>query len=422
MNSHHDFKKCLLILLGVTAHAFASTAQSPAPETVLQAFRDSCTWTDCVVFHAELSGTTSTTHYSEKSTYYNDHGRQISFTVTERAQNALTGEALGVGRAYRSIFSEQLNGFFHTISVVPEDYTKDFEGTLYSYEDGFAAYRYHLARQPSLSPFFGVNVLFSYEAVHDLLTPDVVKLREDSHNGRRSVVIEAQLPEGHIELWVAPDRGYTMQKYRLTKVAGEDLDSGGSIFQPETYFSRDADKTVPLKRLVIEGIVEEEQQHPFAEYVIPTQLKKITRFENEDGTVDHEEIFVNTISKIDFNPDFEALKAFEFSVPNGTSTIPTKKNGQRMVPLKWYDGEFVIDTNNEFYEDRLSETVGQLTSASAVKEEPSETLWLQMSHQRNSQTLLKRHFPTFAVVVAMLVILMSGWVVYRMMKRRRKSK
>lgn len=416
MNKPSTLPLVVVILLCISC-ALALSAQTPDPETILEAFRESFKWTDCVAFHAESSGTSATIHRSEKSSYYNDHGRQISFTVTERAEDRITGEALDSGRSYRSIFSEQMDGFFHWLSVAPEGYTGDFEGTLYSYEDGPAAYRYHLARQPSLRPFFGIDVLFSDEALCDLLTPDVVQIREDTLNETRAVVIEAQIPEGHIELWVAPDKGYAMQKYRLTKVAGEDLESDGSIFQPETYFSNIPENSVPLKKLIIEGTVEEEQENPLSGQVIPTQVKRISRFENEEGAVDREETIVNTLSKIDFSPDFEALKAFDFPVPNGTYTFLRKKDGRRVGPLKWYDGQLVVDTDNEFYEEMISEAVDQLNGASDLREESSETLSLQVEQQQNSQPVLKRHFSPIAVVMAMLGVLMGGVVCLYLVKR-----
>jgi hypothetical protein len=384
-------------------------------ETILKLFKNSYNWSECVAFHAESVdsfSTVPTEQLYEESYFYNDHGRQISTLVTEQMKSFVTGEAVNQRKSRQTLFSEEkTNGYFHELylsSLGSNDYSNPV--ILRSHEDGSAASYHHLEADRPLSSLLGMEFLFSNKRIPDLLEPDKVNLREESLDGRKSIVVETQVPEGHMEIWLSPEKGYSLQKYILTKEAGKDLDSDGEIYALENYADASLGSLIPAKRTIIEVVVEEEQYHEGSGYFIPKRHTWTYRNKNEDGDIFYENVSVRTLTEVDLNPDFEALQAFDFPVPDGTLVFLHKKNGQHMAGLKWQDGEFVIDVDGKALDDNIRTALAQLNAGSEAIQRHTGSVSLQMNGLDGVSGFLFRHGRLLTWISGALFLLACGAV------------
>jgi hypothetical protein len=406
---------CILVFLVPLS---ALSAQSPDPESILEEFRDSFNWIDTTAMHIEFSvwGGSSP---DEAEVYnfdcYIDGDRNFRTTGTRQRVNPHTGK-----------LSIQPHG-----GVLDEQYQ-----TFLSTEDSGNLYLLHTARkndddlrvwevgdegirlEQSLAVISGYAIGFSRQALYDLLTPDAVTIREEINEGVRSCVLEAITDQGSMEFWLSPDQNYVLQKCILTKEAGKDFDAKGSeIYEEVDFYSGEA-----IKRNIIEITVSETQSVDGR--FIPRHMEYLYREEfADDGVYEHYHNLV--ISEVDLSPDFEALGAFNFVVPAGTSAYFRKKDGTVLSGFTWEDGKLVADMDADDLDDNIRTTIAQLKTEEGSKEpESAAGTVLQLRDSKGQKAFLRKPSTLLvraAGVLLLLTCVSVGAVVYLKRKLRKNT-
>ena len=105
-------------------------------------------------------------------------------------------------------------------------------------------------------------------------------------------------------LWVDPHSGYHIRRASIVITENEPVDHSSE----DPAALRSTRREYHIDDVTIEKI---------SNYFVPTKGKKQTKFFYSDGTVETNRI-ETVVSKIEFNPDFEAMGAFVMDWPEGT--------------------------------------------------------------------------------------------------------
>jgi hypothetical protein len=175
---------------------------------------------------------------------------------------------------------------------------------------------------------------------------DQVKLYNDKDyiNGVSCYVLEAVSKYGKHKIWIDPEHGYNICQAEVVKNKNDLFDGEPVSTPPPEYITK------------IQIALSEEGQPP-----IPTKAKteviltmNNVKFQEYDGVwvpvsgdweskVTYEDGRILTVRinykkfDIDLSPDFEAAKAFEPNIPNGTSVRMDGENPA--IPLYWQNGK-----------------------------------------------------------------------------------
>ncbi|NLN92752.1 MAG: hypothetical protein GX130_05495 [Candidatus Hydrogenedens sp.] len=406
-------------VLTVTASSFVHADEA---QDILDAVKKAFNWHEHVAFHATCTSVDADLReqYIKNSDFHNNNGEAISIKSTVEVRSTVTGEAVEDTLSFvKVLLKEKGENHFYDFQIGPPDESGDL-AFVTVYEDGPEAYNYNLPRELSIAPFFGFDLLFSDKSIPELLSSDNVIIREDMLNEDRSLVLEATVPEGQIKLWVSPDKDYVMQKCILTKEAGRDLFDGTPLV--EESFPDSSGTLVSRKRFVTELNVHA------TEYTdghhIPVSLERLERQESEEGRVIHEHSAVHSLSEIDFDPDFDALKAFELPEVTGPAQL-RKAGGQGISGFRWEDRELVADASHKVNEERLHTAIAQLEGNKDSKEmESAAAVALQLGDSAGQETSNHCQSSVYVWVGGVVLVLICGalgFVVYRTGKKRRSS-
>jgi hypothetical protein len=418
----YSFKKCLLIVLNMTVLTSALAAQSPDPETVLQAFRDSYNWTKHGAMH--IHGTQVSNFAPEVTTVwdfdlFNDRDEKFRAVGTNRELDSRTGELskFNDGSVWDKTFQTLFGGqgaeglYFH--------HSQSYEGskeysTLNLWEAGEERWHIEKTKILPLSAFLGYAPQFSKKALYDLLSPDNMTIREESQEGLRSYVLEVEVDEGYVELWLDPEQGFSLQTCVLTKEAGKHLSADGTAPYGDTDPIWHARQTKCVTEITVK-----ESAYVDGHYV-PLQIEHHYRHELENDEAISMD-FHCELSKVDFNPDFVALKAFEFSVPENTRPRLWKKDGTLLTDFQWKDEQLIADMEEHELEEKVKKAVGSIQTTPSGKSTEGKLSLRPISIDKDVSEQIKKDIFVYGLSLAALVLLICGWLVYGKMKKKSRK-
>lgn len=255
---------------------------------------------------------------------------------------------------------------------------------------------------------------FSEKPLYNLLTPETMTIREEDHDGLRHYILEARTDQGQVEIWVAPDQNYLMKKCILTKEADKDLSSEGTAPYNEICEFLDSHKTKSVTEITVKEV----------EYIdgkyIPVQIETEYHHEVEDG---REWRFKNScvISEVDTNPDFDALNAFEFSVPENTTTTLIRRDRSIIGGLQWENGQLIADMEEDKLDEKMREALASIEVTVSEKKAPAKLSFLINKLDLGAAAQMKEELWLYILTAAALILLISGWILYRYILKRKKS-
>ncbi|NLN92754.1 MAG: hypothetical protein GX130_05505 [Candidatus Hydrogenedens sp.] len=427
MNQSWLTKSIPLFILAALAGFFimpaALSAGEPDPESILNSFRDSFNWMNDVAMHIEsFTRVGSSPDEAEVFDFdcYIDGDRNFRTVGTRQDRNLRTGELTvfshgGVlDEQFQKFFSrENTGGLYLQHSAISDD--RGREDYLKVWEAGEDRVRLEQTLGHPFAIFSGYATGFSTQPLYDLLTPDAVTMREEINDGVRSCVLEATIAQGSVEIWLSPDQNYTLQKCILIKEAGKDFDAKGSeIYGGVDFFSEET-----IKRNIIEITVSETQSVDGR--FIPRHIEYLYREDLVDDGVF--EMFRNAvISEVDLSPDFEALGAFHFVVPEDTSVDFIKKDGTELSGFKWEDGKLIAPMDEQSVDTKLQEGLAAIhTTPSDNTKAPAKLSLLVNKLDSDAAAQMKEEMWLYILMAAGLIVLIGAWIAYRIVKRRRES-
>lgn len=256
--------------------------------------------------------------------------------------------------------------------------------------------------------FFGSHILgasfsFSKASLPELLTADMLSLKEDRLEGDLYTLLEGQVPEGQIKIWLSPDKGYTLKKCVLIKEAGKDLGYGGELYSHSNVLY---DPPLDVVRVITE--IEVLETISMDDQCLPSRMhyRQMEEYENDEHFEWNTDI---SLLDIDLNPDFEALNAFEFSPPPGISTTLAKKEGTLFTTFQWEEGKLVPDVVKTLRENAIQETITWLkTEQTSSESKSATTATLQLGDRAGQETSKQCQTSVFVSVGGVVLILIFG--------------
>jgi len=271
--------------------------------------------------------------------YRRDHDR------TEWIGNRLVLDKEGAVDTSKSyVMNEVMNGEYGgnvigklnelpMLATIRKDYKKRQKALLYDPERG--------------GPLFGKMFGSNHKSVAELLVGAAeLRLRNVRQDigGTSCYVLEAMTEYGKVTAWIAPEKGYNTLKWAIHKTSGD-------LFN---------EKPISLTS--------------WAAVFDAVELQKVDdKFITKGGTLTHTRNFTDghtTVSRfkykvgeIDLNPDFEALGAFVFNLPNGTKVSMKEFPG---IPYVWQNGQPVTVVDQKFL-DVLDSQIEQIESDVNIK-------------------------------------------------------
>ena len=393
----------VLSLLFAVFPVSAIRAQSSDPQQVIEQLARSYAWTDKVSmkFSTKNEANLNPGVYTDAEyVFINDGWNRCQWLGNEGWKDANTGELVtfkGIKNdaVIQSMYAGKDGGqFFEEESVT--GYLRD-QGKVLVHNDGAERSKLERARPERGGAALGYFFPFSYERLPDLLKRGQATVRSEEVDGVACQVLEAKVPEGTIEAWVDPEHGYTLQRCRLTKEAQTDLDPQGKPFLHVTPLDG---ANSPVKRSVIEfSRLQGEQMG--ADYVTTQALYTYTEeLANGKSVVQKSEL---AISDINTSPDFEAINAFKFSVPEGMRVLVQKDRGSTyLTGFTWKDGKVVTKINQKNLESIQNTIVALRENTLAT---PAKALKWNVIRQSGGS----RKLPTFLLFGgAGLILLILG--------------
>lgn len=405
----------VLLLLSLVV-SIPSSVYADEVQGILDAVKKAFSWSERVAFHATCTSNDADLReeYIINCDFYNDNNQAISIKSTMEVRSSVTGEAVEDALSFvKVLLKEKGKSRFYDFQIGPPDESGDL-AFVAVYEDGPRAYNYNLPRELSIAPFLGFDLLFSDKSIPELLRSDNVTIREDMLNEDRSLVLEVIVPEGQIELWVSPDKDHVMQRCILTKEAGRDFFDGTPLV--EEFFPDSSGILISRKRFVTELNVHATEYRDG--HHMPVSLERLERQESEEGRVIHEHSAVYSLSEIDFNPNFGALKAFELPDVTGPAQL-RKTDGQGILAFRWEDGELVADVDADVLDDNIRTAIAQLTTGKGSEEgKTSCAVTLQMDGHDGFSSFLYRHGRLLTWISGVLFLLACGGVLALHLSRK----
>jgi hypothetical protein len=152
-------------------------------------------------------------------------------------------------------------------------------------------------------------------------------------------VLEATTEYGKVTAWIAPEKGYNALKWTIHKTSG-DLYDEKPLFTSLTSWT---------------AVFDDVELQKVDDMFITTGGTWTHTRNSTDGhtSVSH---YKYKVGEVDLNPDFEALGAFVFNVPNGTPVAMEEFPG---IGYIWQDGKPVTVVDQKFL-DVLDNQIGQI--------------------------------------------------------------
>jgi hypothetical protein len=156
-------------------------------------------------------------------------------------------------------------------------------------------------------------------------------LRDEQENisGVSCYVLEATTKHGKVTAWVAPEKGHNALKWSIHKTSGD-------LFNKRPIYSDSC--------LAVFDSVEVQKVN---DVFVTTGgcLTYTVNFADGRTNVSHHKY---KVSEVDLNPDFEALGAFAFNLPDGTRVSVEEYPGVRYI---WQSGKIVPDVDAPTFEE-----------------------------------------------------------------------
>jgi hypothetical protein len=390
------------------------SAQSPDPESILEEFRNSFVWLDncslsaSAVFWDEYDPNEL---WKEEITIHNDSGERRRFVQKTQVVNAetdqLTHDADGPRQYYKDgLYTPETQGFF-----LRGEGLHDGIDSLRVYEAG--AQRYQsladiLATREFTGLFYGRE-----RPLQELLTSETIKnIEKVDLDGQSSYRIEAELEVGSLTLWLAPDMGYAMQKWRVvsyyeTHMAGYEV----------TEISDPVQGVVKAERDILECTFSEHQN--IEGHFIPMKMERRLQAEAGDVQKIMKEETVE-LTKVDLFPDFDASGAFElpdYSRVKFTDFI--RKDNTSISGFKWEGGHLVAPMDEQLVDTKLLEGLAAIhTAPSDNTKAPAKLSLLVNKLDPEAVIQMKEEAWLYILTAAGVIVLTSGWVVYKIIKKK----
>ncbi|NLN94182.1 MAG: hypothetical protein GX130_12870 [Candidatus Hydrogenedens sp.] len=409
--------KCLLLFVFFSSFLAARTDD---PEKILTSFRNSYKWLENAGFQVRIS-----TYPRDPSSepelwmvydYYNDGNNRIAQKGMKYV--SVDPEVQITGQHFRNVYSRDHRGLcFSEIrwglegDVVPEEWGPWLD----IYEDAEDRMQQTLPQEfRSMGPIMGyVSPFLDHYRIADLLTVDTINLREDEVDGARRCIITSALPEGDVELWLQPEKGYVLEKCIFTREIHKHTDKDGNPILIEFM-----DGTL-LEKSVDEITVSSYKYEK--EHYIPEHLETKHTFIFDDGHSSSRKSLIE-LSDIQLDPDFEALQVFDLDFQEGLAVNFMKKNGSRFYGLVWSNGEFVLDAERLGLKHGTEELLDAIGKEAAIPEKsPPERASLQLDGMQSGTGHSMQHYRSLILLsLAGLSILFAFPLLYLRIKKRRQ--
>ena len=372
MNTHHNFKKCLfsfttslsLLVCCIVIFQTSIAAETLDTEDILKAFRESLDWPENMavkktssywsMYQPDSISEATSLLYHEK----NDRLRAIH---KNREVDRETGEVL----LYEDSTPQEHYEDAIWIPQMKGIYIRGYGSTeveeVQLYED--SEERSQILYNSGSSRYY--QGLYNYRGKYlqnDLTMDRINGVERGEFEGQVSVIIEAELPDGHLTLWLSPEEGYTMQKWRLVKEVGKHVEPD-RVTQPSQ-----AEKTgAATERSITEYIFYDRQI--VDGFNVPMEMKKLRWIEYGDEKEMTSEV-TSRLSDIQFNPDFDALSVFEVPDYSHIEDITLfRKDRGHLSNLEWNEGSFRVKVPEVNIEKKLAEGADAHKSEKTKEEE-----------------------------------------------------
>ena len=416
----HKKRIAKLSLLVFSIVFLQSSLWTDMPDTgdILKAFRESLAWPENMAVKKTTSywGIYQPDSVSEgTSLLYHEKNERLRSINNFREMDRETGEVLSYEDStpleYYSdeIWIPEMKGVFIRGSGGTEI------ESLQLYED--SEERSQILYNASSSRFHQglYNVREKY-LQNDLTMDRINQVERGELEGQPSVIIEAELPDGYLTLWLSPEEGYTMQKWRLVSEVGKHV-APDRVTQPSN-----SEKTgAATERRVTEHIFYDRQI--VEGFNIPLEMKKLSWIEyGDEKEITSEE--TSRLSDIQFNPDFDALGVFEMPDNSHIEDITLfRKDRGHLSNLEWDEGKLRVKVPEVDIDKELSEGTEALKSDKTKEEEKiPERISLHLDGNKGSDTLIIPGITGTMIIVAaapvtlLLIVLAILWRL-----RRRKT-
>jgi hypothetical protein len=299
---------------------------SPDAATILEHYRQSLSWLESVSMKIDIN--VVPTGFADKGQY----GVMLLFRH-DRGQAEWRG----------SIFPYDANGnkdpnLNHTINdIFTTDYYVSFgrpaneqlRGAFVS-KDPNQQLQGFLDDPGRGSPLWGRIFGNNHKNIADLLaeSTDLI-MREEDLEDIPCYVLEGITKYGKVTAWIAPQMGYSAQKWSIEKRSTDLFD--------------DNPNPAALWIAAFDSVRFQEVNNKF----IPTRGVFTLRITQKDGS-EFSSRETYTTSDVQLNPDFAVMEAFKIDLPNGTRVYSQEAPGIR---YKWKDGAVVSEVDGHTFEE-----------------------------------------------------------------------
>ena len=327
------------LLLSIHYLIIGAYVDAQEGQAALDLFRRSFDWSNRVSVQICIDGTYNNGQLARKdeTTLNNDNyerlaqKHQVSFTNPQTGKYAVEDQRTFVYLKQQSLAVER--------RVMPDPRRPTDHA--YAFENAEDMSRY-LAADFSRGGFFlGTVSGFSRQSLPDLLAKSTsLKTSRETYNGSESLVLEGEVPEGIITVWLAPDSG-AVQKCQVVKEAGKHLDQHGQLYAYS--FSNngvESNVTRSVSTFTLEDSAEQDG------FVIPTAYQYTQSIEFPGGKLDTA-VCKLTATNVGLNPDFSSTNAFALPVPDGTSVQYQTKDGTELQGFQLRGGKIIAQVHPE---------------------------------------------------------------------------
>ncbi|NLN92766.1 MAG: hypothetical protein GX130_05570 [Candidatus Hydrogenedens sp.] len=363
MNTHRNFKTCLLsfttsfslLVCCLAIFQVSSAAETIDTESVLKAFRESVDWPENMAVKQTTSygGIYQPDNISNATMLYHEKNERLRFIHKSWEMNQETG--VPDEYYHDGIWIPEMKGVY----ILGSGSTEIESLQLYDDSEERSQILYNSGSSRFYQGLYNVRGKYLQ---NDLTMDRVNEVARGELEGQASVIIEAELPDGHLTLWLSPEEGYTMQKWRLVKEVGKHVEPD-RVTQPSQ-----AEKTgAATERSITEYIFYDRQI--VDGFNVPMEMKKLRWIEYGDEKEMTSEV-TSRLSDIQFNPDFDALSVFEVPDYSHIEDITLfRKDRGHLSNLEWNEGSFRVKVPEVNIEKKLAEGADAHKSEKTKEEE-----------------------------------------------------
>ncbi|MEJ2648026.1 MAG: M20/M25/M40 family metallo-hydrolase [Sedimentisphaerales bacterium] len=166
--------------------------------------------------------------------------------------------------------------------------------------------------------------------------------------GHNAFLIEAETQYGNVKAWISPDLDYNCLKWEIEKT-------------PKQYYRDGMPSNDSFTKSI--AVYDAEKADKIDGRYIITQAKLNYKVIKDNETLSNDTYHFN-LKNIDLNPDYEALRAFEIQLPEGTIVYDDENPDVR---YQWIDGN-LVQTNEPTLAKKPIEDVSPSVSSERKKQ------------------------------------------------------